>query len=110
MATAELAVALPSLVLVLAVALAAVDLGLTQVRCVDAARLGARLVARAEPQSVVLGEVRSAAPNGAAVVLGRSGDHGSVTVTARAPGVLRYLGGVVDPPRATAVARLESAP
>lgn len=109
MATAELAVALPSLVLVLAVALAAVDLGLTQVRCVDAARLGARLVARAEPESVVLGEVRRAAPSGAHVVVARSGDHGTVTVTGRAPAVLRYLG-VVDPPRATAVARLESAP
>jgi hypothetical protein len=109
MATAELAVALPSLVLVLAVALAAVDLGLTQVRCVDAARLGARLVARGEPLPVVLSEVRSAAPDSASVVLGSSGDHGTVTVTGRAPAVLRFLG-VVDPPRATAVARLESAP
>ena len=108
MATAELAVALPSLVLVLAVALAAVDLGLTQVRCVDAARLGARLVVRAEPQSVVLTAVRRAAPGEAQVVVASTGDHATVTVTARAPAVLRYLG-VVDPPRATAVARLESA-
>ena len=108
MVTAELAVALPSLVLVLAVALAAVDLGLAQVRCVDAARLGARLVARAEPQSVVLTAVRRAAPGDAHVAVARNGDHGSVTVTGRAPAVLRLLG-VVDPPRATAVARLESA-
>lgn len=109
MATAELAVALPSLVLVLAIALAAVDLGLAQVRCVDAARLGARLVARAEPQSVVLSEVRRAAPSGAQVVVTRSGGHGTVTITGRAPGLLRILG-VVGPPRSTAVARLESAP
>lgn len=107
MATAELAVALPSLVLALAIALAAIDLGLAQVRCVDAARLGARLVARAEPGSVVLSEVRRAAPTGAEVVVGRSGDQGTVTVTGRAPAVLRWLG-VVGPPRATAVARLES--
>jgi hypothetical protein len=109
MATAELALALPSLVLVLAVALAAVDLGLAQVRCVDAARLGARLVARGEPRPVVLSEVRRAAPEGAAVVLGSSGGYGSVTVTGRAPALLGVLG-VVDPPRATAVATLESAP
>lgn len=109
MATAELALALPSLVLVLAVALAGVDLGLSQVRCVDAARLGARLVARGEPRPVVLSEVRRAAPAGASVVLRSSGDHGSVTVTGRSPAVLRVLG-VGDPPRATAVARLESVP
>ncbi|HWS57494.1 MAG TPA: TadE family type IV pilus minor pilin, partial [Actinotalea sp.] len=109
MATAELALALPSLVLVLAVALAAVDLGLAQVRCVDAARLGARLVARAEPHAVVLDEVRRAAPSGAQVVVATTGAHGTVTVTGRAPAVLRFLG-VVDPPRATAVATLESAP
>lgn len=109
MATAELAVALPSLVLVLAVALAAVDLGLDQVRCVDAARLGARLVARAEASPVVLSEVRRAAPDGAQVVIGRSGDTGTVTVTGRAPALLRALG-VVGPPQASALARLESAP
>lgn len=108
MATAELAVALPSLVLVLVVALSAVDLGLAQVRCVDAARLGARLVARAEPPSVVLAAVRRAAPGDAQVVVARTGEHGSVTVTGRAPAVLRLLG-VGDQPRATAVARLESA-
>ncbi len=46
--------ALPSLVLVLAVALAALDLGVAQVRCVDAARLGARLLARGEAAGPVL--------------------------------------------------------
>ena len=62
MATAELAVALPSLVLVLALALAALDLGIAQVRCVDAARVGARLLARGEPAGPVLAEVRAAGP------------------------------------------------
>ena len=63
-ATAELAVALPALVLVLAVALAGLDLGVAQVRCVDAARVGARLLARGEPPAQPLAEVRAAAPRG----------------------------------------------
>ena len=65
--------ALPSLVMVLAVALAAVDLGLAQVRCVDAARLGARLLARGEPEGAVLAEVRAAAPDGADISVASAG-------------------------------------
>ena len=48
-ATVEAALAIPSLVL-FAVALASVLTGVaTQIRCVDAARLGARAAARGEP-------------------------------------------------------------
>ena len=106
MATAELAVAIPSLLVVLVVALSAVDLGLSQVRCVDAARLGARLGARAEPEPVVVREALRAAPDGANVAVSRSGGFGTVTVTAPGPAVLMAIG-VVGPPRATAVASLE---
>lgn len=108
-ATAELAVALPSLVLVLAVALAAVDLGLAQVRCVDAARLGARLMARGEPHGAVMREVLRAAPGGAEVALDTGGGHVTVTVTGRVPGALRPLG-LLGPPTSSAVARLEVSP
>lgn len=108
-ATAELAVALPSLVVVLAVALAAVDLGLSQVRCVDAARLGARLVARGEPQGAALGEARAAAPNGARVSVTTSGSRVSVVVTAALPAALRPLG-VLPEPSASATAVLEAVP
>ncbi|GAA4410023.1 hypothetical protein GCM10023168_29250 [Fodinibacter luteus] len=108
-ATAELAVALPSLVLVLAVALAAVDLGLAQVRCVDAARVGARLLARGEPRDVVLRAAGRAAPPGAQVVLASDDGQVSVSVTGRVPGVLAPLG-ILDPPRSTAVARSEPGP
>ena len=96
MATAELAVAIPSLLVVLVVALSAVDLGLSQVRCVDAARLGARLVARAEPEPVVVREALRAAPDGANVAVSRSGGFGTVTVTAPGPAVLMAIG--VRPP------------
>jgi hypothetical protein len=105
-ATAEMAVALPSLVLVLAIALAAVDLGVAQVRCVDAARLGARLLARGEAAGPVLAEVRAAAPAGAAVTMATERGRVSVVVTGRLPMTLRRLG-TVPTPSSTAVARLE---
>ena len=108
-ATAELAVALPALVLVLALALAGLDVGIAQVRCVDAARVGARLLARGEPPGKVLAEVRAAAPRGAEVGVEASGERVAVTVTAPLPALLRPLGGV-PAPRATAVARLEVPP
>ncbi len=108
-ATAELAVALPTLVLVLAVALAAVDLGLAQVRCVDAARLGARLLARGETQGSALGAARAAAPEGAAISFTASGSRVSVVVTGVVPAALRALG-AVPAPSASAQALLEVAP
>ena len=107
-ATAELAVALPSLVIVLAVALAAVDLGLVPVRCVDAARLGARLLARGEPESSVLAEVRAAAPDGARVTVRTSAGRVTVSVSGVVPATLRPLAGV-GAPNASAQALVEGA-
>ena len=108
-ATAELAVALPTLVLVLAVALAAVDLGLAQVRCVDAARLGARLLARGETQGSALAAVRAASPDGAAVSVTVSGSRVTVVVTGVVPATLRAIG-ALPAPSASAQALLEAAP
>ena len=105
-ATAELAVALPALVLVLAVALAAVDLGLAQVRCVDAARVGARLLARGEPEGAALGEVRAAAPAGARISVTTDRGRVTVSVTGRVPAALRPLG-ALPAPRASAQALIE---
>lgn len=108
-ATAELAVALPSLVLVLAVALGAVDLGLDRVRCVDAARLGARLLARGEPETAALAEARRAAPEGARVVVTRADGRVTVSVVGELPATLRPLG-PLGAPRASAQALIEGAP
>jgi hypothetical protein len=108
-ATAELAVALPTLVLVLAVSLAALDLGIAQVRCVDAARVGARLLARGEPAGPALEEVRAAAPRGARVAVGTAEGRVTVTVTGSVPRLLAPLRGPVAP-RASAVALVEDAP
>ena len=108
-ATAELAVALPALVLVLALALAGLDLGVAQVRCVDAARIGARLLARGDPPGQALEEVRAAAPRGSRVGVEATRERVTVIVTAPVPALLRPLG-AVPAPRATAVARLEAPP
>ena len=48
MVTAELAVAIPAVVLVLAMCLAGVTAGIDQIRCVDAARVAARSAARGD--------------------------------------------------------------
>jgi hypothetical protein len=104
-----MAVALPSLVIVLAIALAAIDLGLAQVRCVDAARIGARLLARGEPELSVVGEVKAAAPEGAQVQVTSAGSRVSVVVTGSVPAALRPLGAVAAP-SASAQAMVEATP
>ncbi len=100
--------ALPALVLVLAVCLAALDLGVTQVRCVDAARTAARLVARGEPEAEAVAEARRAGPPGADVRVSVSGSRVAVEVVGPVPTLLAPLG--LGAPTATAVARLEAVP
>ncbi|MEW9527623.1 TadE family type IV pilus minor pilin [Microbispora sp. NPDC049125] len=60
--TAEAAVGLPALVVVLAAALWAVTVVGAHLRCVDAARAGARAAARGEAVEAVIAAVRQAAP------------------------------------------------
>lgn len=81
-ATVEAALAIPSLVL-FTVALAGVLTGLaTQIRCVDAARLGARAAARGESAAEVRAAVTGAVPD--ASVHTTTAD-GLITVTVTAP-------------------------
>ncbi|EST30079.1 TadE family type IV pilus minor pilin [Streptomyces roseochromogenus] len=56
-----------------------------QIRCVDAARIGARAAARQDPADAVVTVAREAAPRGARVTVGREGDQVRVTVVARPP-------------------------
>lgn len=88
--TAELAVALPALVLTLAAALWGVGAGSAQVRCLDAAREGARSAARGEPAAEVLAAARRAAPSGATIKVSRRDGlvHVAVSAVVRAPGPL----------------------
>jgi hypothetical protein len=82
MVTAELAVALPALTLVVATALTAIGAVIGQLRCGDAAAVAARLAARGESPVVVQAAFRAAAPAGASLRLSRAGDTVSATVRA----------------------------
>jgi Flp pilus assembly protein TadG len=84
MATAELAVVLPALVLVIAAGLSMVSIVLAQVKCVDAAREGARAAARGETPAEVRSLAVRTAPDAAQVNVGTGGDQIRVTVSARA--------------------------
>ncbi len=84
MATAELAVAIPALLAVLSLCLGALSIGVDQVRCVDAARLGARALARGEPEVTVRELAGRAAPPGARVTLARGVTEVRVAISAPA--------------------------
>ncbi|HKD97004.1 MAG TPA: TadE family type IV pilus minor pilin [Micromonosporaceae bacterium] len=81
MATAEFAVALPALMLLVAFALGAVDLMLDKVRCVDAARDAALEAARGG-DGVAAGRAR--APAGATVTVTTAGSEVRAVVTMHA--------------------------
>jgi hypothetical protein len=107
MATAEFAVALPAVVLVLVVAMTAIGAGIDQIRCIDAARLAARALARGDSQGAAVGLARGAAPTGATVSLVTGGDltTATVSVARRAPVV-----GISWVVRASAAAPREEVP
>jgi hypothetical protein len=86
MVTAELAVAIPAVVLVLACCLAGLLAGVDQIRCVDAARLASRAAARGESVEVVRAAALEAAPAGASVHVERWGGNAVVIVRARTGG------------------------
>ncbi|HEY3686616.1 MAG TPA: TadE family type IV pilus minor pilin [Streptosporangiaceae bacterium] len=83
--TAETAVALPGLVLLLAMAVWAVSAAGAQLQCADAARLGARAAARGDPSPLVRAEVSRAAPARARVAIGRDPTTTAVEVAAPVP-------------------------
>jgi Flp pilus assembly protein TadG len=85
MVSAETAVVLPVLLLVLAGAVAAVTVVGAQLRCVDAAREGARAAARGEDAATVAALVERAAPEGAETAVSEVGDEVHVVVTADVP-------------------------
>jgi hypothetical protein len=96
MVTAELAVALPALVVVMVAALYGVALVTAQLRCEDAAAMAARLAARGETAVTVRSSALSAAPAGAGLSLATSGTTVTATVSVRvsAPGLSGLLPGV----------------
>jgi hypothetical protein len=104
-ATAEAAVALPALLVVLALAIGVLVSVGDQLRCVDAARVGARVASRGDGDGAAAEAARRAAPAGAQVRITHRGDQVEVTVTddVRPFGpALRMLPSVAVGARATA--------
>ncbi|MFK0008541.1 TadE family type IV pilus minor pilin [Paenarthrobacter sp. NPDC090520] len=89
--TAEFAVALPAVVLLLAFLLAGGAAGLTQLRLEEAARAGARALARGESNSAVTGIVQRSAGEGAATGIASDGGWVRVEASARVGGALGIL-------------------
>lgn len=83
MVTAETALALPALVIVLAALITVVVAVSAQLRCVAAAREGARAAARGENAATVQRLATSQAPESARVQQSDGGETVTVTVTAR---------------------------
>jgi hypothetical protein len=95
--------ALPVLVLLLAVAVTVVSAVTTQLRCVDAAREAARAAARGAPDAAAAG--RRAAPPGAQLTVESGGEQVRAVVRVR----IKPFGGWLPGPdvSATAVAEIE---
>jgi hypothetical protein len=86
--TAETAVVLPALVIVLVLCLWSVTVVGQQLRCIDAARTGARALARGEQPAAARAAAQQAAPEGAHITLGKADGLAVVEVrfTAGLPG------------------------
>lgn len=102
--TAELAVGLPAVVLVLAVLLVTAGTAATQLRCADAARAAARLAALGESDTAVAAVARRVAGDDVQVTVRRAVPWVEVTVGAVGPAAW-FAGG--QPVRATATAWVE---
>src|SRR5262249_47492874 len=104
--TAEFAVALPAVVLAFSAAVWGGGVATAGMRCVAAARGGARAAARGEPAAAVQALARAAAPRSAEIRLSRQGGLVTVQVRARvaAPAVLGRLAGLTVSGRAVAAA------
>jgi hypothetical protein len=85
--TVEAAIALSALVVFLGLMLGGLAAGADQIRCVDAAREAARLVARGEPELAKDAATR-VAPPGAEIAINTEGEHIHVGVRASPVGGL----------------------
>jgi hypothetical protein len=112
MVTAELAVALPAVVLVALVALCGLQVTMTQLRCRDAAGVVARLAARGESVASVSAAVSSTAPPGARFAVRRDGElvEAQVSAGVRMLGLGRLLPALTVTASAAAVNDIAEAP
>jgi len=92
--TAELALALPVVVLLLTVLVGVGRVVTAQIQCVDGARAAARLAARGESSGRVRAAATTAGPAGAEVHLARDPAGSTVTVVVRTRLALPLSGGL----------------
>jgi hypothetical protein len=97
MATAEFAVAIPAIILVLVLALSAITTVTDQVRCLDAARATARALARGDGEGAALGVGRRLAPRGATFSVTGSATEVVVLVRSAPAAGLRWMGSRAAP-------------
>ncbi len=100
MATAELAMVIPAMLLVLAMALTGLALAADQIRVVDAARAAARAASRGDDGGAVRAIAEDLTPSGTTVEVSSGSDVVVVTVTA--PRRMSLLPGL---PQASATAQ-----
>lgn len=103
-ATAEFAMLMPALVLLIALIAGAGTIGLTQLRAHDAARSAAREAARGEPEREIRSSVEERAGEGAAIDIRHEGGFTTVEVSVPLPDTLHLVQESVS---ATATARTE---
>lgn len=108
MITAELAAALPVLMIVLAVAVSAVSIAGTRVRVHDAAREAARAAARGDPATGT--RLAQAAAPGVRVEVSRSGGDVVVVAQVRVHPLAQWLPAVTVSERVVAAAEPGEAP
>jgi len=102
MATAELAMTVPAVLMVLALCLSALTLAVDQIRCVDAARAAARAASRGEDMAQVHRVARALTPAGSEVSVTWVGDPDAVRVVVTAPARVRWVPGL---PQASSLAQ-----
>ena len=107
-ATAEVAVALPALVVLVAAGMTMVSVLMAQLRCVDAAREAARAAARGEDAAVVRSLAQRSGPKDSAMQMTAGQQEIEVTVSADADSVVGLLPAIHV--EATAVALREPEP
>lgn len=95
MVTAETATVLPFLVLMTLALAWMIAIGIAHVRCIDAAREGARVAARGDGTAAAVAVAARVAPSGARVEIDEGDGVVDVTVTVRAVPPVPLLGGAL---------------
>jgi Flp pilus assembly protein TadG len=101
--TAELALTLPTLAIVLVIGIWLQSAVALRAQCLDAARAGARAAARGDADSTIRSQLATTLPRGAAVAITHAGRQVTVSVETQVT-VPGGIGSLVSSPRVAATA------